>query len=180
MSKRQHGFTLIELMVTLIVLAILVSLAAPNFTRQILNNRSQSLGEIVTNEVNSARYEAISRATNVSVCASSNGTSCTGNWTDGYIIFVDGAASSSAAAPIVTNVIRVSDKLDSKTVIDVKNNGSPVSFFRFNSLGMLAKVSNSVNPITIETQLTGCTGNNRFMITIGVSGSLTSAKTACI
>ena len=48
MKKTQNAFTLIELMVTLVVLAILAAIAMPAFNTMIANNRSNSLGHELT------------------------------------------------------------------------------------------------------------------------------------
>ena len=45
--------------------------------------------------LNVARTEAVKRNDNVSVCRSSNGTACVGNWEDGWIVFVDADADGS-------------------------------------------------------------------------------------
>ncbi|MGY0632649.1 GspH/FimT family pseudopilin [Luteimonas sp. A478] len=73
------GFTLIELMVTVAVLAILVTLAAPSF--QELTNRNNLVSG--TNEMiallQSARLEAVRRNARVEVCPTENGSTCSGS-----------------------------------------------------------------------------------------------------
>jgi len=83
-SKR--GFTLIELMVTMAVLGILIVVAVPNYKMIVMNSRMVSQANDVMASLNLARSEAVKRAANVTVCASSNGTSCTGGWADGWIV----------------------------------------------------------------------------------------------
>ena len=87
-----RGFTLLELMVTIAVAAILFSVAVPGFQQLSQRNRIVSYANDFISTVNYARSEAIRRAQPVSICASSTGTSCTGTWSQGWIIFanVDG------------------------------------------------------------------------------------------
>ncbi|MHB0975085.1 MAG: GspH/FimT family pseudopilin [Thiobacillus sp.] len=83
-SKR--GFTLIELLVTLAVAAILLTVAVPNFQMFVVNNRMASQANDIITALNMARSEAVKRAANVKVCASSDGASCTGTWAQGWIV----------------------------------------------------------------------------------------------
>lgn len=83
------GLTLIELVITISVAAILLAVAAPSFSEIIKNNRmTTQLNELVAG-LNVARSEAIKRADFVTVCMSSDSTTCTGNWSDGWIVFPD-------------------------------------------------------------------------------------------
>ena len=91
-SKSLAGFTLIELMVTIAVGVILLTLAAPSFQDIIQNNRVTAQANDFVTALNLARSEAIKRGVSVTVCKSNDGTSCGGagvNWQDGWIIFLD-------------------------------------------------------------------------------------------
>lgn len=84
------GFTLIELVVTMTVAAILLTVAVPSLRTAIQNGRITTQVNDLIADFSYARSEAIKRRENVVVCQSTNGTSCTGgNWKDGRLIFVD-------------------------------------------------------------------------------------------
>lgn len=84
-----QGFSLVELLVTMIVAVVLLSVAAPNFSEAMLNSRQT----VKTNELMSAlklaRSEAIKRSTRTAVCARGADNKCGTDWSDGFIAFVD-------------------------------------------------------------------------------------------
>ncbi|MGB9128631.1 MAG: GspH/FimT family pseudopilin [Thiobacillus sp.] len=85
-----RGFTLIELMVTLSVLAILLAVAIPNYQIFVVSSRVASQANDMVASLSLARSEAVKRSANVTVCASSDGATCTGTWTQGWVV-LDGA-----------------------------------------------------------------------------------------
>jgi len=89
--RQIFGFTLIELVVTMAVAAILVTVAIPNMRTFIQNGRINTQINDLIGDLSLARSEAIKRRTNVGICMSTNGTTCAGggNWRDGRAIFVD-------------------------------------------------------------------------------------------
>ena len=87
-GTRTRGFTLVELMVTIVVLVILVSLAVPSFDSIRLSSRLNSYSTDLVAGSQLARSEAIKRNAQVRLCVSTNGTSCatTGQWETGWIV----------------------------------------------------------------------------------------------
>lgn len=180
MKKNQNAFTLIELMVTLVVLAILAAIAAPSFTTMVANNRSSSLGHELTAAINLARAEAIKRGGRVSICVSSNGTSCAAagtNWNAGRLIFVDDATSDTAT-PVVGSAIQYQQG-DARSSITVMRGGAAQNYIRFTGQGMLARPANNTDTVTITSQYTGCQGNNALQLEVGVAGRVSQSKQNC-
>jgi type IV fimbrial biogenesis protein FimT len=93
-ASRASGFTLIELMVTISIAAILAMLAAPSFKDFVIRNRSAALTNEFVGSTLRARTEAVSRNMCMSMCRSTNASgaapSCAGqgtSWEGGWIIF---------------------------------------------------------------------------------------------
>ena len=113
-SIRNHlGFTLIELMVTLSVLAILLAIAIPNFQSFVLNSRLTATTNDLVSALAVARSEAVKRATRVTVCKSADSgaasptCSAGANWQDGWIVFVDSATAGTVDGTDSDNILRV-------------------------------------------------------------------------
>ena len=88
--RRTAGFTLIELMITLAVVAILLGLIAPGFTTFVKNNRLTNQINTLIGTLHLARAEAANRREVVILCASDNGSACnTTRWEEGWIMFTD-------------------------------------------------------------------------------------------
>ncbi len=89
--KNYHGLTLIELMVTLAVFAIVTVLAFPGFKLYQQNsNRVSQINDLIAT-LSLARSEAVKRNLPVIVCASADMATCSGvnDWTTGWIAFID-------------------------------------------------------------------------------------------
>lgn len=171
------GFTLIELMITILVMAIVLMLAVPSFTTMIVNNRSIALGEDLASALNFARSEAVKRGRIVSICASNDGATCAGNWTDGYIAFVDSAASETAAEPVEGTILRVWDRPAQGAAISAQRDGSDIDFIRFTGMGTLARIDD--HSVQLDAEVDKCTGDAGRRITIGLSGMVGIAKNDC-
>ena len=91
-SAEVRGFTLIELMVTLGVSAIVLSLGVPGFQGLVRDNRMTTQYNYFVTILNIARSESIKRGIKVTVCKrSSAGNNCDNNtnWENGWIVFTD-------------------------------------------------------------------------------------------
>lgn len=83
----EKGFTLVELMVTILVAAIVLAFAIPSFRTTTQDSRLTSQINRVTSAINYARSEAIKTKSSVSICGSSDQVNCnTGNFELGWVI----------------------------------------------------------------------------------------------
>lgn len=90
--KPRAGFTTIELMVTLAIAAILVTMAVPSLQSVIRNSRLRTHTNELALSLTFARSESVKRGITVTVCKSANATDCGGNtvqWEQGWIVFAD-------------------------------------------------------------------------------------------
>src|SRR5512139_771504 len=92
-SQGQRGFTLIELMVTVAVAAILATIAVPSYNEAMLGTKLNTLANNFVASAQLARSEAIKRNATVRLCAGSSTSGCTGGaWGNGWIVRVPGGA----------------------------------------------------------------------------------------
>ena len=88
---RSAGFTLLELLVTLAVAAVLLVISVPAFTGLALDARLTAAVNRVVHGIHVARHEALKSGADVVLCRSPSGRQCvhTGGWNDGLIVFVN-------------------------------------------------------------------------------------------
>jgi type IV fimbrial biogenesis protein FimT len=89
-----RGFTIIELMVTMGVVAILLAIAVPGISSMVKNNRLSTQVNMVMADVHLARSESVKRGVRVIMCRSASPNistpTCSGNtqdWSTGYLVF---------------------------------------------------------------------------------------------
>jgi len=107
-EDRQGGFTLIELMFTVVVLAVLLGIGIPSFREFTQGSRMATAANNLLADFNYARSEAIKRRQPVTICRSDDEATCTtdaGRFRD-WIIFLD----STEAAPVLDDPLTADDE----------------------------------------------------------------------
>lgn len=171
-ERKNSGFTVIELMVVLVVVGVLVGLAAPNFREWVSNNKSVAVREDLLATLMYARAEAVKLSKPVSVCQSSNGTSCdasAGNWRQGMLVYQDtytGSLADNNTTLVAANILRVVQAYPASVSIGAQRSATNVRFIRFNSSGMSSFPVDTVFTTAVE----GCSGKRKNQITVKLSG----------
>lgn len=133
---RCRGVTLIELMVTLAVMAVLLGIAAPSVTQFIVSNRLTSQANGLLADLSRARSEAGARHTPVTVCAAADSTTCaaasTTNWESGWLVFVDADADGVIAS--AADIIRYVAPLEGQTTV-ISSSFANVGYLTFRPFG---------------------------------------------
>lgn len=107
------GFTFIELMIVIAILAIIMVFALPAYKDLQLRKNITGQANHLLSIVHLARSEAIKRSEIVTICKSSDGQTCGGFWSKGWIMFADQDAD---------GVLDVSEKIISTGTIDSQIN----------------------------------------------------------
>jgi type IV fimbrial biogenesis protein FimT len=94
MKILRSGFTLVELLITVAVVAIVLALAAPTLREVILNNQRSTQLNAIMSSLNVARAAAVQRGVNAIVCITDGATppdcdTSATTWEDGWIVFAD-------------------------------------------------------------------------------------------
>lgn len=137
MSRVTRGFSLVELMVTLAVLAILTMVAVPSFRDTIRRNRVSAASNALYADLHYARSEAINRGQLVSLCPSNDGSNCTAGgaaWDTGWLVYTypAGAASANAAYTAGNILLRAGGERPGVTI-----NASTADVLSFGQQGQL-------------------------------------------
>ena len=168
-TRHDKGFTVIELMITVLVAAIVLGVGIPNFQEFLANNRMATSANDVITALHAARSEAVKRRANVSICPSANwdavNPQCNpfGRLSDGHIVFQDCSAAAPCGAPNLQVdgfdvVLRARGPLPGGIAPLVTTDAGGAEYFRFSATGF-PRVAQGFAPPIANIQLCDERGN---------------------
>ncbi len=183
----QRGFTLVELIITLFLVVIVVTVAIPSFRTTMLGIKASTLADKLVGSTHYARNEAITRNQRITLCASLDGLVCdnaAGNWNRGWIAT---RLNPSSVPPNQTEVIRYwgIDTPDSDINLSVSNSHKVI--YKGNGEAILSADGRTEvaapNAISFQTQIAGCEEapvlNHRRVINVAPFGAITVSREDC-
>ncbi len=103
MREFQPGYTLVEMMVSIVIISILLMIGVPSYSSVTTSNRiSYEVNELM-GDIELGRSEALKRGLTVIVCPSTDGINCsTGtNWAQGWVVFTSTGDCTSSTGQVV-------------------------------------------------------------------------------
>lgn len=129
-QSRSAGFTLVELMITIAIAAILLAIALPSFEGSMRTNRlATSTNEMIAT-ISLARSEAIRSRRGAVLCATADGELCGTDWNQGWMVWRDADGDGAPSASEVVRHVQASRGLNltagSGTIV-FNNRGGPAA-----------------------------------------------------
>lgn len=135
-NRLQNGFTLYELLITVLVVGVILTLGIPNLSEFSANSRLTGAANDLHASFQLARSEAARAKTNITICASADpfalNSDCDGTWEQGFIVFLDDDGDLARAGAAET-VLRAHGPLDTEIILAVANNAT---YFSYASTGL--------------------------------------------
>jgi type IV fimbrial biogenesis protein FimT len=175
----QKGFTLLELMTAITILAILLAIAVPSFSDIVRNSRISSQTNAIVSALNLARSEATKRGIPVATCAGNPALSnCLGaaDWSKGWIDFGD----TPGTAPGTIDGVDFSPGPPARLFQTWPAPSSGVTVTTTAVFVSFAPDGSLMSPaITFTVSHPDCTGTHGRQITIDTTGRISSVAVAC-
>ena len=174
---QSRGFTLLEVMVVLAIVAILTTLAAPSFVSLIQSNAVSSNVNTFISDVRYARSEAVRRGGAVLMCRSDapeaaapvcNTTAGTNGWASGWIIFEDRDGSLNySTSTDASQLLKVQGPITNLDSI-METSGSGATKLQFTATGRMKGLS-SATALQFGSNIT-MPNNRQRIVCINMSG----------
>lgn len=175
MAGRVRGMTLLELIATLAIAAIVLMLGVPSLQEWIRNNRFLTDVDALVVALQLTRSEAVKRGVRVTLCKSADGTSCAheGGYEQGWIVFVD--PNNNATVDADEEVIRVFDAIAAGTGTTLTGNQPVEKYVSYTADGVARLASGAFQAGT----LTACLPPKARRIVINSVGRVKVVEATC-
>ncbi|WP_211259099.1 GspH/FimT family pseudopilin [Dyella japonica] len=172
--QREQGFTMVELVITMVVAAILFAVAIPNFSNLINSNRLTTGANALIGALNTARMEAIKRNGSVQFCsnlASTNttdtlGSACATNAGAVFVLTGTTTTSTLLAAPAALSI----PSIQVRSVAAIRFNGTGVGY----APGSTTPFGSGTGNTVVELCSTALKTNNDIQVTMATGSIITS------
>ena len=135
-GKLQAGFTLYELLITMVIVGVVLSFGLANLSDFNRNGRMTATANDLHAAFHMARSESARAKTNITICGSADpmnaAADCDGAWNQGYIVFIDTNGDLLRAGASET-ILRRHDAIAIGVNFRVSNNAT---YFSFASSGL--------------------------------------------
>lgn len=174
--KKFTGFTIIDLMLTVMIVGVLLAVAVPAMSSFIKDSRQTARVNELVSLINYSRSQAVGLNSPITLCGTSNGSSCNStSWETGGLI-IKGIATF-GSTPATTDVLKIIEpQVSGSTLRRVSNAGTaPPSFnssiIRFESSGRMNGDDASAFTLCDDRGATSAKG-----VIINASGQARTAK----
>jgi type IV fimbrial biogenesis protein FimT len=159
-ERRPGGFTLIELIVVIVFIAVIVAIAAPSFTEWRKNMDLKAAARDVASSFQFARLEAARRAATVTIVVTPGGSG-TGQW----IVFADDGSGGGTAGDGVRNG---SEPLLQQMPVakGVTLSATPLTTYQLNNRGFTVGGAAGAGTITLTN------GSRFYRVTLSPAGAV--------
>jgi type IV fimbrial biogenesis protein FimT len=171
---RQHGLTLVELLITIAVSAILLGIGVPGYSYLMDHSRLAGITNEMVGALSLARSEAIKRGIRVTVCkgdpmAATPSCQPSASWEQGWLVFVDTGTPGEIDG--TDEIIRVREAIEGGASITTSNFTKYVSY-------MPSGVSRGPNNLP-NGSLSICLRGNLRKIVLNTTGRARLEKGVC-
>lgn len=162
-KNRSSGFTMFELVIVMVIVAILAAIGLPSFKYVTASNRISSELNGLVGDLQFARSEAVKEGVPITVCVSTTGTSCAAGssaWASGWIVFTDSNGNNVVDAG--ENVLRWQKAFSATGSTDTLTpTNAAFQAVRFNRegfavTGVAAVVNLALHSVPVNNQWTRC------------------------
>ena len=129
---QQNGFSLVQLIMVLAMIAILTSVAAPNFYRFYAQHKATAGINDLLSQLRYARAQALGNGRHVSICAIGANNQCGSDWSKGLLLFYDDNADGKMASS--ADLIRAFPRNDKKASLTL-NAGLKANYINYTPKG---------------------------------------------